>query len=432
MSSAVLEYLYNLQKFGIKLGLLNIRSILRSLGNPEKNFPIVHIAGTNGKGSTSSIIAAALTAAGFRVGLYTSPHLVRFNERIRINGRIISDADLVRYTAAVRASVDARRATFFEATTAIAFQYFSDRAVDIVVVETGLGGRYDATKVVTPLVSVITSIAKDHTEQLGSSITRIAYEKGGIIKRRVPVIYGGTNKTAERELRIIASGKQSRFLLRRTNASILESHPFDNGQQVTLLSPRALYEDVFLSLSGDYQRENFATAILALEILADKGFPCDNKSIRKGMADVSGLSGLRGRCEWLQRRPMVLLDVAHNPDAIRQLVHYLESVRHTGLRIVFGVMKDKDYSEMIRRLAPLRPVVYAVSPSTDRALSVGALSDVLRAEGFHTERYQSVASGVAAALSDQKRGELVLITGSHYVAGEAVQWWNVHRKQARE
>ena len=430
-SHATLEYLYGLQKFGIKLGLHNIRAILRSLGHPEKRFPSVHIAGTNGKGSTSSMIASVLTAAGYRVGLYTSPHLIRFNERIRINGKMISNADLVRYTERVRSAVEKNRATFFEVTTAIAFQYFADRAVDIAVIETGLGGRFDATNTITPLVSVITSISKDHTQQLGNTIAAIAAEKGGIIKRRVPCVYGGGNVVAKKVLRTIAAAKQSRFIARRECTAILDAAGGIDGERLTLLTGRAWYEDIYLSLPGAYQRENYATAILALEILGAKGFLVNAAALRGGMGNIARFTGLRGRCECLRREPMMLLDVAHNPDALTRLVASLGAVPYTKLRVVFGVMKDKDYRSMAALLAPLDPIVYVAAPAIERALSASVLTHVLAVKGVRAFAHDSVEAALNAAVEDQKKGEVVLIAGSHYVAGEAMEAWQRMQKRAK-
>ena len=431
-SHTTLEYLYGLQKFGIKLGLHNIRAILRSLGHPEKRFPSVHVAGTNGKGSASSMIASVLTAAGYRVGLYTSPHLIRFNERIRINGKMISNADLVRYTNKVRPAVEKNRATFFEATTAIAYQYFADRAVEIAVIETGLGGRFDATNTLTPLVSVITSISKDHTQQLGRTIRAIAAEKGGIIKKRVPCVYGGGNVVAGKILRTIAAVKQSRFIARRECTAILDATGGINGERLTLLTGRALYEDIYLSLPGAYQRENYATAILALEILGAKGFLVNAKALRGGMGNIAHFTGLRGRCECLRREPMVLLDVAHNPDALARLLELLGAIPYTKLRVVFGVMKDKDFRSMAALLAPLDPIVYTAAPAIGRALPAGALTHVLMTKGVRAFAHESVEEALNAALEDQKKGEVVLIAGSHYVAGEAAEAWQKLTKTGQE
>jgi dihydrofolate synthase/folylpolyglutamate synthase len=431
-SHATLEYLYGLQKFGIKLGLHNIRAILRSLGHPEKRFPSVHVAGTNGKGSTSSMIASVLTAAGYRVGLYTSPHLIRFNERIRINGKMISDADLVRYTDKVRPAVEKNRATFFEATTAIAFQYFADRAVDIAVIETGLGGRFDATNTLMPLVSVITSISKDHTQQLGKTIAAIAAEKGGIIKRRVPCVYGGGNVAAKKVLRTIAATKESPFLVRSECTVILKATHVIDGERLTLLTERALYENVLVSLPGAYQRENYAAAILALEILGAKGFLVNAKELRRGMGNIARFTGLRGRCECLRREPLVLLDVAHNPDALTRLLALLGAVPYTKLRVVFGVMKDKDYRSMAALLAPLDPIVYAAAPAIGRALPSDTLQRVLVGKGMQASAFESVESALFAALKNQKKGEVLLIAGSHYVAGEAAEAWQKLTKTGHE
>jgi dihydrofolate synthase/folylpolyglutamate synthase len=421
--SATLAYLYSLQKFGIKLGLRNIKRILRTLDHPEREFSSIHIAGTNGKGSTSAMLASVLCAAGYRVGLYTSPHLVRFNERIRINGVMISDADLAEYTGLVRPSVDSSRATFFEATTAIAFRYFADRKIDVAVIETGLGGRFDATNVLKPVVSVITSIGKDHTELLGRTISKIAFEKGGIIKSRVPTVFGGRLTAAERVLRNIAAEKQSPFTNARRAIRLLSAADARSGQSISLESDRQTYIELFIPLEGDHQRENLATAIAAIEILQQKGFSIGEKSIRRGLASINKYSGLQGRAQWLSVDPMVLLDVAHNPDAMSRLVSYIRTLQYDKLHLVFGVMRDKDFTSMVHLLSELRPSVIAVAPAIARALEPDVLSRLFKETGIKARLGKNVAEGIAAALRSQKGKDLLLITGSHYVAGEAIEYW---------
>jgi dihydrofolate synthase / folylpolyglutamate synthase len=425
---SALEYLYGLQRFGVKLGLRNIRIILRALDNPERKFPSIHIAGTNGKGSTSAMIAAVLSSAGYRVGLYSSPYLVKFNERIRIDGAMITDADLVRYTRMIRPSVDACRATFFETTTAITFRYFADRKVDVAVIETGLGGTFDATNVLKPIVSVITSISKDHTELLGGTIARIAAEKGGIIKRKIPIVFGGKAPAAERVLSSIASAKRSPYTNARRVVDVLDGDSADGGQTVSLQTEHQRYPDLFLPLPGGHQRENLATAVAAIEILQQKDFPTSERELRRGLAGLVRFSGLQGRAQWLSAKPMVLLDVAHNPDAIARLVSYVRSLEYDRLHLVFGVMRDKDFRSMVQTLSKLKPLVVAVAPAIPRALEPDVLARSFHERGIVTRQGKDVAQGIAMALKTQKRKDLLLITGSHYVAGEAMEYWRRTRR----
>ncbi len=415
-----LDYLYGLQKFGMKLGLHNILELLRSAGNPHEQFSSAHIAGTNGKGSTSSMIAAVLTAAGYKVGLYTSPHLVRFNERIRINGVMISDRDLVRYAKIFRPQIDTLKATFFEATTAIAFKCFADAKIDIGIIETGLGGRLDATNVLVPEVSVITSIGKDHTEHLGSSLRKIAFEKGGIIKRGVVCVSGVRSRSALQELKTISKQRNSSLIDvdRVTSVKFLAEE--GQTQICAINTRRSSYPNLRLPLLGDFQVHNARVAIVALEQLSAKGFTISPLSIRKGFRELRRLTGIRGRFESLHSDPTIILDVGHNPDGISAVVAELQRHRYRRLLLVFGVMKDKNYETMIRFLSALNPVVFAVRPQTDRALLPEAIAESFQGRNCVAQAYHPLADGVRSAMRVQRKNDLLLVCGSHYVAGEAL------------
>jgi len=414
-----LDYLYGLQKFGMKLGLHNIRELLRSAGNSHEQFSSVHIAGTNGKGSTSSMIAAVLTAADYRVGLYTSPHLVRFNERIRINGVMISDRDLVRYAKMFRSKIDVLKATFFEATTAIAFKWFADAKIDIGIIETGLGGRLDATNVLVPEVSVITSIGKDHTEHLGSSLRKIAFEKGGIIKRGVVCVSGVKSGSALQELKKISKQRNS-SLIDVDRVTSVKSLVDGQTQICAINTRRSSYPNLRLPLLGDFQAHNACVAIVALEQLSAKGFTISPLSIRKGFREIRRLTGIRGRFESLQSDPTIILDVGHNPDGISAVVAELQRHRYRRLLLVFGVMKDKNYETMIRLLSALHPLVFAVRPDTDRALLPEAIAESFQGRNCVAQAYHPLANGVRLAMRIQGKNDLLLVCGSHYLAGEAL------------
>ncbi len=405
----------------MKLGLRNIHSLLRDCGNPEKRFLSVHIAGTNGKGSTSSMIAAVLQAAGHKTGLYTSPHLVRFNERIRIGGTMITDDDLVRYTNLFRAKIDLLNATFFEATTAIAFKYFADNNITIAVVETGLGGRLDATNVLLPEISVITSISKDHTEQLGKTYRKIAFEKGGIIKRGRACIVGVENRDAFQELRTIARMRHSSFLtLNGVSAAAISTN--SGGEQiVTIRTERAVYKKLHFPLAGDHQIRNAKLAIAVLEYLKTRGVKVPVSAIRDGFRHLRRLTGIRGRFEIIRQSPTIVIDVGHNRDGIAAVVQTLGKFRYRKLILLFGVMADKEYVSMIGLLSTLRPVVFAVQPSTERALASDLIASLFRRKKCSAHSYQNLDDAIRAALKVQRRDDLLLVSGSHYVAGEAMQ-----------
>jgi dihydrofolate synthase/folylpolyglutamate synthase len=419
-AQSTLDYLYGLQKFGVKLGLSNIRELLRSSDNPQKTFRSVHIAGTNGKGSTSSMIGAVLASAGYKVGLYTSPHLVRFNERIRINGVMISDRDLVRYVKMFRSRIDTLNATFFEATTAIAFKYFADANIDFGVIETGLGGRLDATNVLVPEVCVITSIGKDHTEQLGTSLQKIAFEKGGIIKRGVGCVIGVRTRSALQELRKIAERKHSRLIDVNKVASVKSGSMKDHDTIWTIETEENSYSNLRIPLVGNFQARNASIALVALEQLQTKGIKIPRRAITQGFQKLQRLSGIRGRFEILQSRPTIVLDVGHNPDGISATVDALRSFRYKRLLLVFGVMKDKDYETMIRIFSTLHPVVFAVHADLERALSADVISKSFRTMNCVARSFRTTAGGVQAGLRTQRGDDLLLICGSHYVAGEAL------------
>ena len=419
-----LKYLYGLEYRGMKFGLRNIRALLESAGNPEKRFPAIHVAGTNGKGSTASFLASIFMEAGYRTALYTSPHLIRFTERIRINGREISERRLVRYVDRLRPAIETVHATFFEATTCVAFLYFADEEADIAVIEAGLGGRLDATNVLVPLVSVITNIAIDHREYLGNTIGSIAAEKGGIIKPGIPVVTASTDPVALRTLRRIASSRKSRFYVARE--IVTSDCTFSpNGRPTLSLSAKHLkVKAVTPGLEGDHQITNAALAVAAVEILfRSKKFTrrfreLNSRSVRRGLIHVRRNAQLRGRFQSIGRNPRYLLDVAHNPDGIRTLVEALNKRDFGPLKTILGVMRDKDYRGMLLELREVCPGIIAVAAATDRALRAEALYRQAMRAGFRAKRGGTVPAGIRLA----GRKGTILITGSHFVVGEALQY----------
>ena len=418
---STIEYLFGLEKFGIKLGLHNIRVLLETLGNPQTKFLSVHIAGTNGKGSTSSMIAAVLTTAGYKVGLYTSPHLVKFNERIRINGRMISDADLIRYTRLLRPKIDTLRATFFEATTAIAFKYFADRHIDIGVIETGLGGRLDATNVLVPAVSVITTIGKDHVEHLGHTFRDIAFEKGGIIKPGVPCVVGVRNPSALRELRSIALRRHSQFIEVGKQEEDASSRKRGSSVTLTVQTPKTMYKNLRIPLSGEFQLQNAAVALAGLEQLSSCGVSIEPGAVKRGFANIRMLTGIRARFETLRKRPRIVLDVGHNVDGISATVSSMKRIKYQKLSVVFGVMKDKDVLGMIRALSVLKPRVFAFQPAMERAMPPDGIVKLFRRMRCVAQAFPDAKSALDNALRSLHSDDVLLICGSHYVAGEVLR-----------
>jgi len=407
----------------MKFGLHGIRTLLASLDHPEKQFSSIHIAGTNGKGSTASMIAAIFTAAGYKTGLYTSPHLVSFNERIRINGKEISSRTVARLTTDIYPEIERNNRTFFEAVTAIAFKYFAETKVDIAIIETGLGGRLDATNVLQPLVSVITTIGLEHTQILGASIEEIAFEKGGIIKRGVPCITGVKSQKAIRVLSGICIKEKSQLVRLHQNKILVNQYSLDGLTADFYLSENKI-RNVRVSLAGKHQAMNAFLAIRAIEIAAQRsGFIIDENAIRKGLADIKRFSGIQARLSVVQRNPLVLADVAHNPEAVQVLCASVKRLRLGKIHIVFGLMQDKNYLTIISALRQMAKSFFVVKAQTERSRSTVELAQEVRRAGISVKEFHNVADGVSSALS-QRDGVPILITGSHFVVGEAIAFLN--------
>lgn len=392
----------------MKFGLRNIRSLLHSIDNPHRSLKTIHIAGTNGKGSTSSMIAAILTAAGYKVGLYTSPHLVQFNERIRINGKMISDEVVVKYTKELTPLIYRLKATFFETTTAMAFKYFTDQKVDFAVIETGLGGRLDSTNVIRPLVSVITSIGKEHTEILGKTFTSIATEKAGIIKSSVPVVVGEINGIA---LKTILQNAQTK------------------KTPVLFSSKIALPKHYEIELKGEHQVANAKSAIAAITIVSQQ-FVVGDKAIKEGLKHITHLTGLRGRFELIDSSPTVLLDVAHNPDGIKVLSLEIKKLGYKKIVVIFAAMKDKDYRSSLSYLKKLNPIIIATQPTVERALSAQLLHSTCKSLKLRCILASTVNEAIVIGRKKAGQYGLLVITGSHFLVGETIPLLESNKKKA--
>jgi dihydrofolate synthase/folylpolyglutamate synthase len=419
-----IDYLYSLQKHGIKLGLANSLRLMEHMGNPQEKFKAVHIAGTNGKGSTAMFAASMLTAAGRRVGLYTSPHLVSFTERIRIDNAPVSEARVVELAARVREACRRGAAdgtgpmnpTFFEVTTAIAFTYFAEEGVELAVVETGMGGRLDSTNVLVPLVSVITNIDLEHTEFLGRTLERIAAEKAGIIKPGVSLVTGAVQPEALAVLEREANAAGSR-LYRLYRDFFPENLRPGNAPCFDYRGIRTDCGSVAIGMLGRYQVDNACLALAAIECLRDAGVAIDEAAARRGL----GQAKWEGRMELVAARPAIYLDGAHNPASALQLSSLLREMRSSfrKLVLVVGVLADKDVRGILGALAPLADRVVVTRPEYSRALDVQALAR--EAGALHAS--VSAAPTVRAAIDMAKDGaaadDLIVVTGSLYVVGDA-------------
>lgn len=413
-----IDFLFPLHRFGIKMGLETMETLCKALGNPERKLgKVIHIAGTNGKGSTSAMIASIAKESGEKVALYTSPHLLDFTERMRINGVPIPQEAVVEYTRFLRPLAESTGATFFEITTAIAFKYFADSNVSLSVIEVGMGGRLDATNVVQPHLCIITPIGLDHTEWLGNDIPTIALEKAGIIKPNSKVILSHQTLDAMEVLTRSAKEKKSKLTIAPAVTRIGSATSSIGKMRFHLHSARQSYYGLETPLWAEYQKENLRTAIVAAESLN-----LSETAIRNGLLKVVENTGLRARLEVVSRNPLILLDVSHNPHGIEATVEALKKHRKEfeHLLVVFGAMQDKDAKGMLMKLGELTPRFFFAAPQTDRALSANSLNGLAHELGLNGSAYNSTADAISAARSIANTSDLILIIGSFYLAGEAL------------
>lgn len=424
--SEALSYIHGFQRFGSTPGLHRINAVLDQLDHPERRPRFVHIAGTNGKGSVTAMVDSVLRAAGHRSGRYISPYLERFNERISLDGRDISDDDLIRATAAVKTAVEravaagAEMPVEFDVTTAVAFQHYASAGAELVALEVGLGGLYDSTNVVDPAVSVITSIGHDHIAVLGPTLNDIAANKAGIIKPGRPAIVSCADEGA---LAVIAAearrnGSQLTIIGRdvQWSGGLADERcgPL-GGQTVAVSGPGWRVTDIHLPLAGPHQRENAATAIAALKTLAADGVRIDDEAIRRGIADTVW----PGRLEVMAERPLVVIDGAHNPQAAAALAAAVGPVRRRRTFLVLGMLADKDIGPVLDSVLPLATDIIVTTPASSRASSAAAVADQVRRHGRDSVRTISDAHvAVAEAIAQAGDDDLVLVTGSLYLIGD--------------
>ena len=416
----LLNYLFSLHRFGIKPGLDRIQFLLSFLENPESLYPCIHVAGTNGKGSVCSILASILQSAGYKTGLYTSPHIRLFNERIRINGECIPNEDIARLASKLMPEIEKEHTTFFEVTTAMAFAWFAEQNVDIAIIETGMGGRLDATNVIeSPLATIITSIDLDHTEYLGSDLLSIAGEKSGIMKKGSPIIIGESRIELLSFFKSFAIHKQASSCIIIDEKSAVHSVLYnrDLSMHIDLSIGNQKYVEVKSERAGLHQIRNIQTALLALHEISEL-FPCDELSIRKGIEFTSLISGIHGRIQLLQTNPPIIIDVGHNPACIKRLLETIDmcGYSHNKWQIVFGAMSDKPIQEMLGLFEPYCDVLLACSPNIERAMPASQLALLSKDFIQDTEYFQSVADAVYKGIDSKKP---LLITGSFYLAEEA-------------
>ena len=406
-----LHYLFGLRTFGIHLGLEVSKLLAAKVGNPQRHYPAVHIAGTNGKGTTAVLIESVLREKGLKTGLYTSPHLVHFNERIRVNGTPIEDEEIMDYANYLKDSVDKSGASFFEATTVIAMKYFADMEVDIVVAEAGLGARLDTTMLVEPVVSAITSIDLDHTQYLGESVEEIAAEKVHVMRQGIPCIVGNNSQAVFNIFDEFARKSKCEYQKASDICSIQDINYGKGGVKIEVQFKDRSIENLSVPLMGVHQRENIQTSLAVIEAIPD--ISISDEQIKKGFDEVS----FRGRMEIVSEDPLVIYDVAHNPSAVKSLI---ESVRlhypDKNITGLLAILKGKDYEGILNEL--VRRVDFLVCTGIPGHVSVSSetLADSGNALGINTKSLPGFEEAIKQGLAELNEKSMLLIFGSHYVA----------------
>lgn len=401
-----LDYLFSrlpvfqhIGKAAYKADLNNTHALMDALNHPERGLTCIHVAGTNGKGSVSSTLASIFQEHGFKTGLYTSPHLKDFRERIRINGNMISEEAVIAFTEKMQAFIEEVKPSFFELTVGMAFEHFREHAVDIAIIEVGMGGRLDSTNVIVPQLSVITNIGLDHMEFLGDTVEKIAVEKAGIMKPNIPVVIGEADDSVLGVFQSMANEKGSPlFLAEAADAQWVQHFP----------------------LKGNYQQKNLATVAKSLEVLEKMGLYCfDAGKIHLGLQHVQKNTGLRGRWDILQQTPLVIADTAHNEHGLRETMNQLAALQKAKVHMVIGVVNDKDLEKMFP-LLPKDATYYFCKPNVIRGLDAEILAERAIAYGFHGTVYDSVSAALNAAKAKAAGDDVIYVGGSTFVVAEVV------------
>lgn len=429
MYQQTLDYLYYqlpmFQRVGAKAfkkDLDNIVALCDTLGNPYEKYPTIHIAGTNGKGSTTHLLAALFQVKGLKVGVYTSPHYRDFRERIKINGEYISQQEVVDFVECNKSHFNNLQPSFFEITVAMAFDHFARHSVDIAIIETGLGGRLDSTNVVTPILSIITNISFDHQHFLGNTLPLIAGEKAGIIKQNVPVIIGETQDETHRIFidKAIEMNAPISFADSFYTAVPLENNGVKSYFEIRELGHHSLiFNNLELDLAGHYQRKNLITVIHAAEVLQSLGWKFSDGDIIEAMANVRALTNMIGRWQLINENPLTITDSAHNEDGIRHVVQQLATMKYNYLHIILGMAKDKEQSKILK-LLPKNALYYFCKPDVPRGLDAELLQEKAKEFGLKGEVYDSINEALRSATEDATSEDLIFVGGSSFVVAEVV------------
>ncbi|MBT1703467.1 bifunctional folylpolyglutamate synthase/dihydrofolate synthase [Chryseosolibacter indicus] len=419
------KYLYeNLPMFqrvgaiAFKKDLTNTLKLCAFLGNPQTKFKSIHIAGTNGKGSTSHMLASVLQSAGYKTGLYTSPHLKDFTERIRINGIEVSQDYVVDFVNRIHEAIAEIKPSFFEITVAMAFDYFAMEKIDVAVIEVGLGGRLDSTNVITPVVSVITNIGWDHKDLLGDTLEKIAFEKAGIIKKEVPVVVSERQAEVQDVFIRVAHDAHASIVFASDRYTVKQQQ--DGASKIYAVYETGsgkLLRTLKIPLLGFYQQKNITGVLQAVDVINDLDFKINEQSLVQGLENVTSQTGLKGRWQILNNKPLMVCDTGHNIDGVREVVNQINQLQVGEKHIVFGVVKDKDVSEILNIL-PKEAHYYFCQAQIPRAMEAETLSRSAQAFGLQGEVVPDVNEAISKALSKAKSDDLVFIGGSTFVVAE--------------
>jgi len=421
-----LDYIYShlpifqrVGKAAYKADLGNTLKLDEYFGHPHRTFKTIHIAGTNGKGSTSHMLAAVLQKAGYRVGLYTSPHLRDFRERIRVNGEMIPEDEVAKFISQHKDFFDQIMPSFFEMTVALAFDYFSRMNLDVAVIEVGLGGRLDSTNIINPILSVITNIGFDHTDLLGDTLPKIASEKAGIIKPDTPVVVSKYQPEVENVFIAKAKEMNAPIYFADQEIQVYEQYIDTTGLQVLKLADKVRDIKIEIDLLGNYQRYNISGVLKSIEILSGKGFLLSNEALMEGLRNVQTLTGLMGRWQKLSENPLIYCDTGHNVDGIKYVVEQLRHIPHNNLHMVIGVVADKNIDGMLA-LLPKNATYYFTQVAIPRALNHEELKKRAAEHQLYGHSYSTVALALAAAKEASNPNDLIFVGGSTFVVAEVV------------
>lgn len=432
-----IDYLYKWLPMFTRIGATALKASLRNtlelcerLGNPQEQFACLHIGGTNGKGSTSHMLAAILQTAGYKTGLYTSPHLLDFRERIRINGEMIPEEKVLQFVNSQRANIEEIDPSFFELTVAIAFLCFAEQEVDIAVIEVGLGGRLDSTNIIHPLLSVITNIGYDHMNILGNTLGEIATEKAGIIKTQVPVVIGQKQKETTEVFTGKAAETQSPIRFASDDWEVKRSERQPPDSELLHLEIKSTtkhtvkFTDLALDLTGSYQLKNLPAVLSAVEELRILGYKISDSDIVSGLKQVKKLTGLMGRWQTIKYLPLTICDTGHNEDGIREVLKNIELTPFENLHMVIGMVKDKEINKILE-LLPKEAIYYFCSPNLPRAKPAEELWLEAKAFNLYGKSYNSVEAAIQAAEDKAGNKDLIFIGGSTFVVAEGLMRYQV-------